>query len=523
MVGLRDARRVVGLRGARRVVGLRGARRAGALPVQQPGLHEGGERAVQLGGRQAGDLGEQPVGEAAADGGGEAGDAARRPQPVQARHQRVLQGVRHPHQVRPGLRGGRVHRLEHRLGHLLDEERDAVAALDDLAHHRLGQAGAGVEVGADPLGLAAGQAGELDVGDVRLAQPGRCRVRPRGHQDQPAFPRGECDGALQQVQRGAVAPMRVFQHQQQRAAARALAQQLEHAAEQAGAVPVRGLSGLGGLAHAHQVDQFRALDGGVQPVVVQQPVQPLAPGVLAVAALEAGRARDLVGDRLQRGVAMGGAAIPGHLRGAGLRCVAAQFGHQPRLADARLARHQHHLAGPGLGSGPAGQHLRHVGLPADQRRAGVRPGGHRRRLERLEDLHHAGEALQLVAAQRAVGHGTAGDALCGVADHHAVRRRHAEQPGGEVRRLSHDAGAAAAGGCQLAHHHQAGGDAHPQLQPHTRQLQPRHRIAQGEAGAHRAGGVVLAGTRKAEIGEHAVAHVLDDGAAMRGDDTLAGA
>jgi hypothetical protein len=45
----------------------------------------------------------------------------------------------------------------------------------------------------------------------------------------------------------------------------------------------------------------------------------------------------------------------------------------------------------------------------------------------------------------------------------------------------------------------------------------RHGFDQGEAGAHRAFGVVLARLRVAEIGQHAVAHVFGDEAALAFD------
>ena len=45
-------------------------------------------------------------------------------------------------------------------------------------------------------------------------------------------------------------------------------------------------------------------------------------------------------------------------------------------------------------------------------------------------------------------------------------------------------------------------------------IELRHRFDQGEPGTHRALGVVLVRLRIAEIGQHAVAHVLGDEAAV---------
>ena len=68
---------------------------------------------------------------------------------------------------------------------------------------------------------------------------------------------------------------------------------------------------------------------------------------------------------------------------------------------------------------------------------------------------------------------------------------------------------------QLADHDQAGRDADPRRERHARAawLEPRHRLDQLEPGAHRPLGVVLVRLRPAEVGEHAIAHVLGDVAA----------
>ena len=99
-----------------------------------------------------------------------------------------------------------------------------------------------------------------------------------------------------------------------------------------------------------------------------------------------------------------------------------------------------------------------------------------------------------------------------LADHHAARRRERLQPRREVRRLAdHRLLLGRALADQLADHHQAGRDADPR----------RQRLAAGVAelpdclddrkpGAHRPLGLVLVRLRPAEIGQHAIAHVLGD-------------
>jgi hypothetical protein len=77
---------------------------------------------------------------------------------------------------------------------------------------------------------------------------------------------------------------------------------------------------------------------------------------------------------------------------------------------------------------------------------------------------------------------------------------------------------------QVADDHQPGGDpdAHLQRCP-SRGIEPGHRLDQREPCPHRPLGVMLVGPRIAEIGEHAVAHVLRDETAAAFNDRSAAA
>ena len=102
-----------------------------------------------------------------------------------------------------------------------------------------------------------------------------------------------------------------------------------------------------------------------------------------------------------------------------------------------------------------------------------------------------------------------------LADHHAARRGQRLQPRGQVRRLAdHRLLLGRAFADQLADHDQAGRDADPRRRERlvTGRLQPR-RLRRSRARRAPPARLVLVRLRPAEIGEHAVAHVLGDVAA----------
>jgi hypothetical protein len=108
-------------------------------------------------------------------------------------------------------------------------------------------------------------------------------------------------------------------------------------------------------------------------------------------------------------------------------------------------------------------------------------------------------------------------------DHHGPGLSQRLQTRREVRRLADYAALAGLSlADQIAYDDHPGADPDPRLQA-LRPRQPTDGIDQREAGAHRALGIVLVGARIAEIGEHAVAHVIRDKPATAFDDRGAAA
>ena len=194
---------------------------------------------------------------------------------------------------------------------------------------------------------------------------------------------------------------------------------------------------------------------------------------------------------------------------------------QPRLADPRLAGEEHHpaLAAPGLP--PAPQQQVDLLLAADQRRQGrgverLEPARRRADAEDAVRADRRGEALGLDRAQVGALEQVADEPARGLGDHDAAGLGQRLQPGGQVRGLADDrllpGGPAAE---QVADHDQPGrdADADPERGP-GRPLEVARRRHEREPGADRPLGVVLVRPRVAEVGQHAVAHVLGDEAAL---------
>ena len=165
---------------------------------------------------------EQRIGEFAPDRGADLRDFLDRRQPVEPRHQRILQ--------RRGDRQRRQRAVEaialavldqqpgfqHGLGQFLDEQRHAVGLGDDLRHHfgrQLAAAGHALDQG---LGLAAVEPAERHRGDVGQALPGRLEFRPEGDQQQHRQTPDPLDREIEQFERGRIGPMCVLEQHQHR-------------------------------------------------------------------------------------------------------------------------------------------------------------------------------------------------------------------------------------------------------------------------------------------------------------------
>ena len=194
------------------------------------------------------------------------------------------------------------------------------------------------------------------------------------------------------------------------------------------------------------------------------------------------------------------------------------------FADAGLAGNQHDRALAALRLLPAAHQQRQLLVAADERCRG--------RAQRLEaalgtalaqyprGCDRRRQASDLEGAEILVVEEPAGQMPRARRDHHGSRLGQRLQPRREVRRLAdHRLLLRRPLADQIADHDQPGGDPDPHLQRCARRrLERRHRLDQPQPGAHRPFGIVLVGARIAEIGEHAVAHVLGDKPAGAVDD-----
>ena len=256
----------------------------------------------------------------------------------------------------------------------------------------------------------------------------------------------------------------------------------------------------------------------------QQRLQLLEPSRRRVVTREPGRALELGHERVQGTVlAVRRAGVVQE----GVRLVAEMLLHrrqQPRLADPRLAREQHHLALAALGPLPAPQQQAHLLLAPDQREQGrgverLEPARRRADAEDPVRPDRLGEALGLDAAEIGALEEAADEPARAGGDDDAVRLGQPLQPRGQVRGLAdHRLLARGAAADQVAHHHQPRRDPDPGGQRLAfRRGQPADGPQDVQPGPDRALGVVLVGPGEAEVGEHAVAHELGDVPLEAGD------
>ena len=146
----------------------------------------------------------------------------RRSEPVEPRHERGVQcrgdGERRPcYRFAGGSTAGpaRVGRFQHRLRQLLDEQRHALRALDDLVHDAARQP----FLAGDPFdqrrSFAPVEAVESQHRDVRLSGPSRLKFASEGDDEQHGQARYMLHRHLQQLARGRVDPVGVLEDRQQ--------------------------------------------------------------------------------------------------------------------------------------------------------------------------------------------------------------------------------------------------------------------------------------------------------------------
>jgi hypothetical protein len=104
----------------------------------------------------------------------------RRAEPVEPRHQRGMQRCRHRQRC---PRNGRYlyPGLEDRFRQFFQEQRHAIGTLDDLVHHITRQRRGVADDPANQLvAFVSCQASQGQRGDMRLARPGRVKLRAKG-------------------------------------------------------------------------------------------------------------------------------------------------------------------------------------------------------------------------------------------------------------------------------------------------------------------------------------------------------
>ena len=111
-------------------------------------------------------------------------------------------------------------RLQHRLGHFLDEQGNAVGALDDVLSNARGQrlvADDAVDHGGD---FALSQPIDGESGDMRPSDPRRLELRSERHDQQHAKGCDPVHGPTERFQARGVDPMRILENHQHRIGAR---------------------------------------------------------------------------------------------------------------------------------------------------------------------------------------------------------------------------------------------------------------------------------------------------------------
>ena len=362
------------------------------LLADQLGLLQLGEALAQLAARLA-ERFEHAIEEAAADHRGQLqGLLGLVVEPVDACQDQALQRVGQlylvdlPDQL-PAARRGVAHQravADQRADHLLHEEGVALGAAQDLFAQGLRQVEAARQVVDQRQAVLRRQRRELQVVEPGLRVLGGKAAHAlhrsvgmvaRREHEQQRHARSQRQQVIGQVDRGLVGPMPVFERQHQRLARCQQLDELAHAEEdlaaQAHAVEVLQalfvLGGDGQRQHRRQVGQdlVRALaEQGLEAALELGPAALLAvvfgDAEAVLEELDEGPVAEVPAER-QR------ASFQPETR-AGVGPETPRLGHQPRLADARLALQHEDAAAAALQRLQRRPHHRQLGVAADQRR-----------------------------------------------------------------------------------------------------------------------------------------------------------
>jgi hypothetical protein len=112
----------------------------------------------------------------------------------------------------PGLQNG--------LGHFLDEQRDAVSALDDVFSDAGGQRLVADDAVDHDVDVALRQPIDREECHMRSPDPRRCKLGPEGHDQQHAMARNAVNRPTERLQARGVGPVHILDDHQHRIGAR---------------------------------------------------------------------------------------------------------------------------------------------------------------------------------------------------------------------------------------------------------------------------------------------------------------
>ncbi len=437
-------------------------------------------------------------------------------QPVDARHEDTLDGVRHRDVA---------HRLalQERTGQLLQEERVSLRLVEDHLRQSLRELGLPQHrVHHDPA-VARGEAAQGDLGGVRLVHPARLVARAIGEDQEQGDRRDPLDHRGEEVLGGLVDPVEVLDLQEDQAAAAGVEEDLAQHGEGPRLERLRAELGerLGPLLDVQQAQEIGQGLLGIEIRAREALADPGGDGNRPIPLADPPFVAQHVEERKVRDSGAIGEAAAGEPGRGRAPAAAAELVEEARFARARLARDAHHLSMAALGLLAQLVQNRHLALAADERRQApaaedglIRLGGAEPEQPiRLDQLRLA---LDLGRSQ-GLGLDLAMDQPPRrLADQDRARLGDLLQAGRQVRGVAHGGVVGAEVVANAADHDPAGIETHPDLELDAVALAQlgvlvADRLLETQGRQDGAAGVVLVRDRRAEQGHEAVAQELVDG------------
>jgi hypothetical protein len=438
------------------------------------------------------------------------------PQSIEARHQRILERLGYLAHRRRGSGFG------HRLGELLDEERDAVGArghlLDQLGTERRPNR----HLDHHLANVTESQSVQAQQRMVRAWGPARPELRTSGGQEEKRRRRALLRQQTLQRQGGGVDPLQVLEQDDQRLLARIPEDPCSEGREQA---PVRHLGRFhhGRVLRRHcqleqRCDQWQRLRGG-HPGGREPALQP---GQRRLRRAIRRPRKDLLQQLRHRiegrvRVVVRSARLEPDMRHPA--DLVAELTRQSRLPDARLARHEHQLTLALTRLLEAGAQQTALLLSPDERRQPAErgrgePALHAARTRHPPELHCLADSLESLPPAVLEHEDSGEEPARRLGDENAVGLGHRLDPRRHVGRLAQREGLRPRTTTDLGDDDGARVDPDPRLErrrsrAHVRGQRDASRgVDDRNAGAHRPLGRVLVGLRPAEVGEEPVPQVL---------------